>query len=355
MDDFIQLVESVKGIAKRIRKLETQATLAYGGGGGAVVTGNAGDIVTITTPLILQGVPILPASKGGTGINNGVNNLTVPATGIAALLATKNVFVEQQKIHPNADADNILILKLLSDNDYPGQILFADDADAELARLRVDRNFNISLGLQAGNSQILADAPANRALMNIFIGSYSGKNVEAGDYNTAIGYNTLSITESGNSNVALGVGALQLLDIGYDNIALGNYALSGLGSNEHIFGASTNIGIGMRAGQHLSSNPNDMNARAYLSIYIGRDTTPTASNHTNEIIIGDTAVGNGSHTVTLGNDNVTDTFLKGIVHIADAFDAATKQPFTAISNPPTQAEVTAIRDALINLGLMDPS
>jgi hypothetical protein len=40
------------------------------------------------------------------------------------------------------------------------------------------------------------------------------------------------------------------------------------------------------------------------------------------------------------------------------FFAATpvvKQAYTAVSNPPTQAQVTAIRDALINLGLMAAS
>ena len=32
-----------------------------------------------------------------------------------------------------------------------------------------------------------------------------------------------------------------------------------------------------------------------------------------------------------------------------------QQTYTAVSNPPTQAEVTAIRDALVNLGLMASS
>ncbi len=32
-----------------------------------------------------------------------------------------------------------------------------------------------------------------------------------------------------------------------------------------------------------------------------------------------------------------------------------RQAFTAVSDPPTQAQVTAMRDGLINLGLMDPS
>lgn len=41
---------------------------------------------------------ILAAANGGTGVNNGSNNLTVPATGTAALLATANAFTAAQSI-----------------------------------------------------------------------------------------------------------------------------------------------------------------------------------------------------------------------------------------------------------------
>jgi hypothetical protein len=47
-------------------------------------------------------ISILTAAKGGTGINNGTNNLTVPATGTAALLGTANVFTALQTINVNS-------------------------------------------------------------------------------------------------------------------------------------------------------------------------------------------------------------------------------------------------------------
>jgi hypothetical protein len=41
---------------------------------------------------------VLPPANGGTGINNGTNALTVPATGTAALLGTANVFTAAQTL-----------------------------------------------------------------------------------------------------------------------------------------------------------------------------------------------------------------------------------------------------------------
>ena len=48
---------------------------------------------------------------------------------------------------------------------------------------------------------------------------------------------------------------------------------------------------------------------------IGYNTKPLADGDTNEIVIGANAIGNGSNTVTLGNDNIVKTFLKGSVGI----------------------------------------
>lgn len=49
------------------------------------------------------------------------------------------------------------------------------------------------------------------------------------------------------------------------------------------------------------------------SIFIGSNTQANSHSETNQIVIGDSALGNGSNTVTLGNDSITDTYLKGDV------------------------------------------
>lgn len=48
---------------------------------------------------------------------------------------------------------------------------------------------------------------------------------------------------------------------------------------------------------------------------LGWRTSPLADNETNQIVIGYDATGNGSNTVTLGNDSITTTYLKGDVTI----------------------------------------
>ena len=50
--------------------------------------------------------------------------------------------------------------------------------------------------------------------------------------------------------------------------------------------------------------------------YFGNSVVATA-NATNEIVIGGTASGSGSNTVTLGNTSITNTYLKGTVQCSD--------------------------------------
>lgn len=57
---------------------------------------------------------ILPSANGGTGINNGTNTLTVPATGTAALLAVANNFTAAQSVTiDDAVTNNITTLLTL--------------------------------------------------------------------------------------------------------------------------------------------------------------------------------------------------------------------------------------------------
>ena len=49
-------------------------------------------------------------------------------------------------------------------------------------------------------------------------------------------------------------------------------------------------------------------------MYEGYQAYPLADGDTNENVIGNTAIGHGSNTTTLGNASVTDTYLAGTVH-----------------------------------------
>lgn len=66
--------------------------------------------------------------------------------------------------------------------------------------------------------------------------------------------------------------------------------------------------------------------------FIGYDTIANANNETNQIVIGHSAIGNGSNSVTLGNDLITKTVLKGqvIISLSTSTPIELKELFTTI-------------------------
>ena len=127
----------------------------------------------------------------------------------------------------------------------------------------------------------------------------------AGAQNSAFGSNALTSNISGNLNSAFGLAALYNNTTGYSNSAFGSGAL---GSNTT---GAQNIAIGNSAGKSIiggfqNSTPNN-------SVFIGFGTTANANNETNQIVIGHSAIGNGSNSVVLGNSSITRTRLQGQV------------------------------------------
>jgi len=123
-----------------------------------------------------------------------------------------------------------------------------------------------------------------------------------GDWNTAVGYISLQGNTTGNYNTAIGIGSLANNQTGSDNIGIGRQA-----------------GVFRFGGGLGATNSNN-------SIFIGYNTMSgaTNSNNTNEIVIGYEAIGNGPNSVTLGNNSITRTYLKGKVVIADGTQGAGK-------------------------------
>jgi hypothetical protein len=116
--------------------------------------------------------------------------------------------------------------------------------------------------------------------------------------NTAIGYLSFFRVTTGSNNAGLGASAMSNQTTGSDNVALGS-----------------NAGQFSSVGDLTVSNE---------SIFIGRKSESLADNSVNEIVIGYRATGNGNNSVTLGNDDVTKTVLKGNVGIG------TTSPSTAL-------------------------
>jgi len=128
-----------------------------------------------------------------------------------------------------------------------------------------------------------------------------------GYQNTANGYQALFYNTTGNYNTANGYQALRYNTTGFQNTANGYQAL-----NSNTTG-NRNTANGYQAGRYITGGGE--NATGDNSVFLGQDTTANADGETNQIVIGSDAIGIGSNTVTLGNDSIVTTALKGNVGI----------------------------------------
>ncbi|MDD3486968.1 MAG: tail fiber domain-containing protein [Candidatus Moranbacteria bacterium] len=142
---------------------------------------------------------------------------------------------------------------------------------------------------------------------NTSLGTSSLYSNTTGYQNVALGVNSLYSNTTGYYNTALGVNSLQYNTTGYNNTALG---VNSLYSNTTGY---NNTALGYYSGRYISGGGN--NQTSYSSLYLGYDTRALADGDTNEIVIGASAIGAGSNSVTLGNTSITKTILQGNVGI----------------------------------------
>lgn len=160
---------------------------------------------------------------------------------------------------------------------------------------------NTALGAYSLFSNISGD-------LNTAIGASSLYSATSSSENTAIGAYSMFYNISGGTNTVIGSGSLYNATSSSENTVVGYSAFSNL-----AYDSNHNIAIGNDAGDH--DNNDDHVSLAYGSIFIGNETRPLSNNTSNEIVIGDQAIGNGSNSATLGNDSITKTILKGNVGI----------------------------------------
>jgi hypothetical protein len=144
---------------------------------------------------------------------------------------------------------------------------------------------------------------------NTAVGSFSQVSSSTGTFNTSLGTNTLSNNTIGSLHTALGASVLFSLLTGSSNSAVGSAALFSL-----ITGSENNA-LGRNAGRYYGATGTLVNTDASASIFIGFNSRANNIGQTNQIVIGNEALGLGSNTVVLGNDNITTTALKGNIGI----------------------------------------
>ena len=132
-----------------------------------------------------------------------------------------------------------------------------------------------------------------------------GNNIN-GSNNTAIGVSALTNNTSGGQNVAIGSGSQSFNKTGGNNVSIG---VESLGRN---IAGNQNVAIGNKAGTYINLSAAPLTS-SYWSVFIGHNTSALVDGSLNEIVIGYNAIGAGSNTVTLGNENITKTVLSGVI------------------------------------------
>ena len=164
-------------------------------------------------------------------------------------------------------------------------------------------SYNVAIGY--GALQIATSSTGR----NVAIGAFALVGNTTGAYNVALGASALPANTTGIHNLGLGYRSLYTNTIGSDNVALG---LQTFYSN---IDGSGNIGLGNDAGHYLADGVTGATT-SDNSLYLGGSTRSGASDAQNEVVIGNGAIGAGSNSVTLGNNSITSTLLKGNVGIA---------------------------------------
>ncbi len=126
---------------------------------------------------------------------------------------------------------------------------------------------------------------------------------------TAVGLDSLRVNTSGSNLTAVGVGSLQNNTTGNSSTAVGVGALFSNATGSSL------VGFGVNAGRFIADGVTGLTA-SNTSCFIGASTKGT-QNATNENVFGFNATGNGSNTVTIGDNNIVRTYLKGVVDVAN--------------------------------------
>lgn len=156
--------------------------------------------------------PLSP-TLGGTGVNNGTNALTVPATGTAALLARDQIFTGINSFTRGTDPTNTFFggagnttgtgggnvgLGTFSLGDFTSGYFNFGMGYFTLRKLTTGYN-NVAIG-----SESLSNVTT--AIWNVAIGASAG-DTTTGSTNTYIGFRAAAGQTSGNNNVVIGAAA----------------------------------------------------------------------------------------------------------------------------------------------------
>ena len=168
------------------------------------------------------------------------------------------------------------------------------------------------------------------AYENTFVGSFSGYENRTGVQNTFVGTSAGQNTRIGNYNTYIGHRA------GNSNVSGSNNTFVGLNAGFNITSGSDNTFFGKNTGYYISDGSSAVSG-SNRSVFIGTNVKSNGHDETNQIVIGYDSVGNGSNTVTLGNNDITDTYVKGVLRASTAILAQVSSSYNFADDTAAQA------------------
>jgi hypothetical protein len=286
----------------------------------STVTGSSLTSVGTITSGVWSGTAIAIANGGTGSTTKNFVDLTTAQTIAGDKTFSKDLTVNGIKVGQGAGqiATNTAVGKdaLLGNTSGTGNTAIGASA-LQTTSTGVD---NIAVGYNA----LLGNTTGSN---NVGIGVVAGANNTTGEYNISIGKQAMQQNTSGNANIAVGPGTIDFMTSGSNNTVVGGFA-------------------GRYFGSGMSNNMTTMNS----SILVGYDTRPKLNNGSNEIVIGNNAIGNGSNTVTIGGPSISGTYFTGDINLTGNLNGGTWSG-TTISIAKGGTGATTAADARTNLGL----
>lgn len=260
------------------------------------------------------------------GVNFNMTGLST--SGSAGILSTST---GNLTVTPTSTFDGTVVIsiKTIGVNTSPIDSWLSSDGTTSKVELRAIGATNLGFG----TSSLRRIITNTTAVNNTAFGYQSLANITSSFNNSAFGTNALVSNTQGATNNAFGSGALQSNTLGQGNNAMGYVALNAntTGVNNCAVGTSSllnnitgssNVAIGWSAGRYISGGSTSATT-VNTSIFIGSAAYPLADSQSNQIVIGNAAIGLGSNTTVIGNLSTTFGRMWGRLLIGTSTDDAT--------------------------------
>ena len=258
------------------------------------------------------------------GYNNKVNDNTFVGyqTGFANTSGSGNTFVGYIAGNDNTTGNNNSFYGYNSgrDNSVGQSNVFLGNFSGQT---NTSGSFNTFVGQSAGANHKTAD-------YNTFVGNNAGLNTGVGGQNAFFGFQAGNNNISGSENTLLGSNANAL------NTLSSNVTAVGYSSAYGVVTGSNSVYLGHTAGRYLSNGVTEVTTNTN-SVFIGTNTKSNVNAQDNQIVIGYNAISNGTNTVTIGNNDITDTYLKGTLRASTAILAQVSSSYNFADDTAAQA------------------